>query len=342
MVKLSVKGLSAKQIQRLRNSHGVRVSDGDGFSLDVDEGTFNKVKKAFMKGKGITLKLNGDEIERNRGMEGNGLFKGLKKAFKKVGKNKIVKGMGKDVASAVKQVKKGFSSTEGAKNLALDIAVGAIPYAGNNTKSAIKGETKQSMKGKGLQSFMRKTGRSLGKVGRNLSKIAKKAPVAAVLNQVSQGALEFGTDALIGVASTAAPAAAPLITVGLKAAQAKAAEEINDSFKKKTEQSNRGSVLSRGKRVAISAANSVYPELEKIATDKLKKELESRLGMSIDDLIASTSMMGTGIRLSSQEGQGIMLGNGIDNLMGVNGSVQGFHQSRRSHYQHYPAQKYNI
>jgi hypothetical protein len=207
MVKLSVSSISPKQIQRLRNKHGIRVTKGDGFQVDVNEKTLKTIQKAFMKGKGVTLKLDDDEVESNRGMEGSGLFKGLKKIGKSISKttkqvrdNNIVKGIGKDIESAAKQVKKGVSSTKGAKNLALDIGVGLIPYLGDNAKGAIKGDAKKatdkSMKGKGLQKFMRQTGRSFGKVGKTLSSVAKKAPVAAALKEISKQGLEIGTGAI--------------------------------------------------------------------------------------------------------------------------------------------------
>ena len=83
MVKLSVASLSPKQIQRLRNKHGIRVTKGDGFQVDVNEKTLKTIQKAFMKGKGVTLKLDDDEVESNHNMDGSGLFKGLKKRLEK-------------------------------------------------------------------------------------------------------------------------------------------------------------------------------------------------------------------------------------------------------------------
>jgi len=348
MVKLSVASLSPKQIQRLRNKHGIRVTKGDGFQVDVNEKTLKTIQKAFMKGKGVTLKLDDDEVESNRNMDGSGLFKGLKKigksiskGTKKVRSNNIVKGIGKDIESAAKQVKKGVSSTKGAKNLALDIAVGAIPYLGDNAKGAIKGDAKKatdkSMKGKGLQKFMRQTGRSFGKVGKTLSSVAKQAPVAAALKEISKQGLEYGTDALIAGASVAAPTFAPAIAVGLKAAQAQGEKELDDAFKKKSERQNKGGILRRSRVAVQQGINASLPELKNIATQKLQEELELRLGISLDG-----AMRGNGIRLSNQNGRGIMLGNGVDNLTGPNGAIQSPLTSRNSYHQHYPLQRYNI
>ena len=348
MVKVSVSSLSPKQVQRLRNKHGIRVTKGSGFEVDVNEKTLKSIQKAFMKGKGITLKLDDDDIENNLYMEESGLFKGLKKIGKRISKgtqkirsNKILQGIGKDIEGAAHQVKKGVTSTKGAKNLALDIAIGAVPYLGNNTKGALKGEAKRatdkSMKGKGLQKFMRDTGRSLGSVGRTLSSVAKKGPVAGALKELSKQGLEFGTDALIAASAVAAPTFAPAIAVGLKAAQAQGEKELDDAFKKKSERQNKGGILRRGRVMAQTGINASLPELQNIATQKLKEELEGRLGVSLD-----FAMSGSGMRLSNQHGNGIMLGNGVNNLTGVNGSIKSPLFTTNTYHQHYPLRKYNI
>ena len=50
------------------------------------------------------------------------------------------------------------------------------------------------MKGKVLQKFMRQTGRSFEIVGKTLSAVDEKAPVAAALKEISkQEGLEYGT-----------------------------------------------------------------------------------------------------------------------------------------------------
>ena len=51
---MEVKSLSPKQIQRLRNKHGVRVMKGSGFSVDVSDANAKKLKKAFDNKKGVT------------------------------------------------------------------------------------------------------------------------------------------------------------------------------------------------------------------------------------------------------------------------------------------------
>ena len=356
MVHMEVKSLRPKQIQRLRNKHGVRVMKGSGFSVDVSDANAKKLKKAFDNKKGVTLQLSAEEVEANKGMEGSGLFSGLKKVGKSVSKavtkNPIVKAVEKDVSGAVKQVKKGVSSPEGFKNLVIDAAVGAVPYAGDNTKSALKKSAKKgtsiskaktsTQKGKGLQSFMKKTGRSVGKVGKQISSVAKKAPVAKVLNKVAQAGLEAGTDALIAGATATNPALGALATPALKSLQNEASKEIDDAFKKKNEQSNRGSLASRASRATTSAMKNAVPELRNIATDMLVKELEERIGSVIGTDIQfgnGIRLQGSGLKLSNQYGKGIMLGT---SLIGRDGAGLGHPSLYRSHYNHYPQQQYNI
>lgn len=352
---MDVKSLSPKQIQRLRNKHGVRVMKGTGFKVDVSDMNAKKLKKAFDKSKGATLKLSPEEVEANKGMKGSGLFDGLKKVgntvSKAVKKSPVVKAVEKDVSSAVKKVKDGVSSPEGLKNLVIDAGVDAIPYVGDNTKDTLKKGAKKAtsvpktktatQKGKGLQSFMKKTGRSLGKVGKQVSSIAKKAPVAKVLNQVAQAGLEAGTDALIAGATATNPALGTLATPALKELQKTASSEIDDAFKKKSEQSNRGSLASRASRATTSAVKNSVSALQDVATEMLLKELENRLGPEMTNMIGNgIRLQGSGLRLSNQQyGKGIMLGNSI---MGRDGSVMGHPGLYQSHYNHYPQQRYNI
>ena len=55
-------------------------------------------------------------------------------------------------------------------------------------------------------------------------------------------------------------------------------------------------------------------------------------------------MTGSGVVLHpSQRGGGVMLGDGITNLTGTNGSAQGEATNpRKSHYNYYPLQRYNV
>ena len=77
--------LSASQLSKLRNGHGIRVSRamfGSGVDMIIDTMTFNNLMKKLERGKGAIISMSGAEIEQNK-MEGTGLFAG---AGKKSGK----------------------------------------------------------------------------------------------------------------------------------------------------------------------------------------------------------------------------------------------------------------
>ena len=90
---------SNRQLSKLRNGHKVRVKQGTGFNLVVHPENYHLVHRAFQKGKATDIELTPEEIEDNESltpegqeelidaspmasMEGNGIFKKLKKASK--------------------------------------------------------------------------------------------------------------------------------------------------------------------------------------------------------------------------------------------------------------------
>lgn len=90
---------SDRQLSKLRNGHRVRVKQGTGFNLLVHPENYHLVHRAFTKGKATDVKLTPEEIEDNSSlspevheelagenplasMEGQGIFKKLKKASK--------------------------------------------------------------------------------------------------------------------------------------------------------------------------------------------------------------------------------------------------------------------
>lgn len=68
---------SKNQMSKLKNGHNVRISpamEGCGMNLMVSPETYALAKKAFMKGKGIQMKLSPSEISLNKMMKGTGIF----------------------------------------------------------------------------------------------------------------------------------------------------------------------------------------------------------------------------------------------------------------------------
>lgn len=106
---------SDRQLSKLRNGHKVRVKQGTGFNLVVYPENYHLVHRAFQKGKATDVKLSPEEIEANQSlspesndelarknpmasMEGQGIFKKLKKASK-TKHGKIAKTLAYEMAS---------------------------------------------------------------------------------------------------------------------------------------------------------------------------------------------------------------------------------------------------
>ncbi len=86
-------GLSARSMAKMKRGEKVRMTAGD-VGLHVKPETYKMMERAFSKGKGLHIALDGDELAHNEGM---GVFKKAKKAVvntaKKVGRQVV-----KDVA----------------------------------------------------------------------------------------------------------------------------------------------------------------------------------------------------------------------------------------------------
>lgn len=107
---------SPRQLSKLRNGHKVRICKGDieggGFNLIVNPTNYNLATKAFNRGKGVMIALSPEELSANRGVEGNGIFSKIGKAFKKG-----FKAVEKGAKFVGKQVVKGAKSKLGKKIL---------------------------------------------------------------------------------------------------------------------------------------------------------------------------------------------------------------------------------
>ena len=82
--------LSASQLSKLRNGHGIRVSRamfGSGVDMIIDTMTFNNLMKKLERGKGAIISMSGAEIEQNK-MEGTGLFAGSGNKSGKISRRK--------------------------------------------------------------------------------------------------------------------------------------------------------------------------------------------------------------------------------------------------------------
>ena len=70
---ISISKLSKQALRKLEKGLPVRVKKGEGHTLELDTSKVAKLKKAFDKAKGMTLKLNEKEVAKSLGA---GLFAG--------------------------------------------------------------------------------------------------------------------------------------------------------------------------------------------------------------------------------------------------------------------------
>ena len=73
--------LSAKQISRLLNGHGVRVKHGSHHKVHLSSEQHKKLIRAHHKGSGVTLVLDPYQIQHHQHMRGEGVMSSLKKAY---------------------------------------------------------------------------------------------------------------------------------------------------------------------------------------------------------------------------------------------------------------------
>ena len=64
MESISISQLSKQALRKLKKGLPVRVKAGEAHTLEMDASKVAKLKKAFDKAKGITLKLDDTEVEK--------------------------------------------------------------------------------------------------------------------------------------------------------------------------------------------------------------------------------------------------------------------------------------
>ena len=107
MESISISQLSKQALRKLKKGLPVRVKAGEAHTLEMDASKVAKLKKAFDKAKGITLKLDNQEIEKSLGaglFAGGGLYAQSSPAMRGRGKKYAQKAA--NLISAKKQQKK--------------------------------------------------------------------------------------------------------------------------------------------------------------------------------------------------------------------------------------------
>jgi len=70
---VNIKSLSRTVVGKLKKGKGIRISQGGDMSIFVKPEMEKKIRKAFMKGKGITISMSPNELGENK-MKGSGIF----------------------------------------------------------------------------------------------------------------------------------------------------------------------------------------------------------------------------------------------------------------------------
>ena len=136
MSTVSIKASDA-QLSKLRNGKGVRILSGATRDLVVKAPTARKINNAFKRGKGVNVRLDKEEIDANKTVEGKGIFskKNLRKGLKVIGKEVL--------KEAKKEGKKALSGAVDAAGNAIIAEVPiAAPIVGIAKKAAKKSGNK--------------------------------------------------------------------------------------------------------------------------------------------------------------------------------------------------------
>ena len=97
---ISISKLSKQALRKLEKGLPVRVKKGEGHTLELDTSKVAKLKKAFDKAKGMTLKLNEKEVTKSLGaglFAGGGLYAQSSPAMRGRGKKSSPKSSAGDV-----------------------------------------------------------------------------------------------------------------------------------------------------------------------------------------------------------------------------------------------------
>ena len=74
MEEINISKLASGVLNRLAKGQPIRLKGGDDMKILVDKSAIDKIRKAFMKGKGISKSFNEKEVQANLEMKGSGVF----------------------------------------------------------------------------------------------------------------------------------------------------------------------------------------------------------------------------------------------------------------------------
>lgn len=154
--------LTRPQINKLKKGKAIRINRpmyGTGMYVDLDESKYKKLHRAMNNNKGMNLSLSESELNRNRDIEGEGIFgKRGDKLLKEIGIKKKAYKVGDVIKPAVKY------ATKKAVNTGVATAVTAA--TGNPVVGKMAAEVVSSQVNKGIDKFYDDPEKYYGKISR--------------------------------------------------------------------------------------------------------------------------------------------------------------------------------
>jgi hypothetical protein len=174
--------LSASQLSKLRNGHGIRISPpmvGSGVDMIIDPMTYKNMFKKLDRGQGVIIKMGSNEIEMNK-MEGTGLFAGR---GNKSGKISRIKKAGKWRDFSVDTAKQGIDTVK----YGYDQYQKAMNPIGSKIKSLFGGQMEEMEEMEG--------GNLFGDVKNIYNKKVKNTKLGSAIRENARKGLNLGYDA---------------------------------------------------------------------------------------------------------------------------------------------------
>lgn len=97
---IGIDSLSNAQISKLLRGQGVRIRHGTSHKIHVSTEQHKKIKRAHLKGAGVTLVLDPYQQQMHEEMRGCGFFSSLKKGATALASNPTVRALGKQAAQS--------------------------------------------------------------------------------------------------------------------------------------------------------------------------------------------------------------------------------------------------
>lgn len=175
---IGIDSLSNAQISKLLRGQGVRVRHGTSHKIHVSTEQHKKIKRAHLKGAGVTLVLDPYQQQMHEEIRGCGFFSSLKKGATALASNPTVRALGKQAAQSA--INYGVQQASPyAEQYGLSGVLGSVADAGR-AKIDGMGMRRKPVKGKGFFS----------NVGKMAKGALKNPAIRGLVTSAANSALE--------------------------------------------------------------------------------------------------------------------------------------------------------